>query len=329
MNPFLFYGIMLIVFVLLAVGFYLLLKSVMVGEKIREHMGKMYANLSARDEKRIRSLENERRKYGNVSGKKNFVEKAFERLDSWLVYSGWSVQYTWLNTSTYIVINVVGSALIFLVTFLLTYNFILSFLLVFSAILIPLFCMMRICDTKYKAVEGQLLFAVNTIANASAGSDDLVKVLDDSSPYMGEPLRSSVQRAVATAGLTGNAVDCVNRLTREIEHPLFVRFIRNLEICSRVDADYKAVARDYAPQVEKYVRAAERKRAIFANGRMSILTLLVLGVVLIYLSCDSLGEGFSKTLMNMTQNAFGILVLVVESMIYISALLYMIFGMRR
>ena len=329
MNPWIVTIVMAVVFMLLAGGIYLLLQSLILREKIKANVDKVYSQLSERNEKRVRDLELQRRLYGNIDSKKNVFEKYMDKLDHMLVYSGFSVAVGWLNTSTYLVLNMCGGALIFLVTFLLTNNLVLAILFMVVPMIALLLWMSSICDQKYKSVEGQLSFCVNMVANVSGNTNDLVTVFDQVAPYLGEPLRSAIQRAVSVAGMTGSAADCVNMLAREIEHPLFIRFVRNLEVCSKADADYKNVARDYAPQVERFVRAAERKRAIFANGRSQILLLTVLGMGLIYASSAALGAGFAETIEGMLNSLLGMVVLVFEGILFSSAILYAIFGMRR
>lgn len=329
MNPWIVRITMAIVFLLLVVGFTLLFQSLILKERIKANVDKVYAQLAERNDKRVRDLELQRRRYGNIDTNKNAIEKYMDKLDRMLIYSGFSVKIGWLNTSTYIVLNVIGGSLIFLVTFVITSNLVLAVLLAVIPVLALLFWMMSICDQKYKSVEGQLSFCVNMVANVSGNTNDLVTVFDQVAPYLGEPLRSSIQRAVSVAGMTGSSADCVNMLAREIEHPLFIRFVRNLEICAKADADYKNVARDYAPQVERFVRAAERRRAIFANGRSQILLLTALGVGLIYASCDALGAGFAETMQGMLNSTLGTIVLIFEGILFASAILYSIFGMRR
>lgn len=329
MNPWIEYSVMAVVFVLLATGFWLLFESLVLKEKIKANVDKVYKELAEKNEKRVKDLELERRRYGNIDSKKNFFEKKLDKLDHMLVYSGFSVKVGWLNTSTYVVMNVVGGGVLFLVTYVLTTNLVLAVIFAVTPMMVVYLWMCSICDRRYKIVEGQLSFCVNMVANVSGSTNDLVTVFDGVSGYMGEPLRTSMKRAVSVAGMTGSAADCVNVLAREIEHPLFIRFIRNLEICAKADADYKNVARDYAPQVERYVRASERKRAIFANGRNQILLLVGLGIGLIYASCDALGAGFMVTINAMMQSLLGMVVLIFEGLLFGGAILYAIFGMRR
>ena len=329
MNPWIVRITLAMVFSLLVTGFYLLFKSLILKEKIKANVDKVYSQLSERNEKRVKDLELQRRRYGNIDSNKNALEKHMDKLDHMLVYSGFSVKVGWLNTSTYLVLNVVTGALIFLVTFVLTNNLVLAILFMAVPMIAVLLWMMSICDQKYKSVEGQLSFCVNMVANVSGNTNDLVTVFDQVAPYLGEPLRSAIQRAVSVAVMTGSTSDCVNMLAREIEHPLFIRFVRNLEICSKADADYKNVARDYAPQVERFVRAAERKRAMCANGRSQILLLTLLGLGLIYASSSALGAGFVETIRGMMGSVLGMVVLVFEGILFSSAVLYALFGMRR
>ena len=79
MNSWIVTIVMAVVFMLLAGGIYLLLQSLILREKIKANVDKVYSQLSERNEKRVRDLELQRRLYGNIDSKKNVFEKLFGR----------------------------------------------------------------------------------------------------------------------------------------------------------------------------------------------------------------------------------------------------------
>ena len=62
---------------------------------------------------------------------------------------------------------------------------------------------------------------------------DLVNVLEMAVPFVTSPIKGAILRAVSTARIKGDQNEAVWQLEREIEHPLFRSFIRNLDICSK------------------------------------------------------------------------------------------------
>ena len=65
MNPWIVRITLAMVFSLLVTGFYLLFKSLILKEKIKANVDKVYSQLSERNEKRVKDLELQRRRYGN------------------------------------------------------------------------------------------------------------------------------------------------------------------------------------------------------------------------------------------------------------------------
>ena len=57
-------------------------------------------------------------------------------------------------------------------------------------------------------------------------------------PYLDVPMRPALQECVSKARNTGNVEEALRNLELQIEHPQFRNLIRNLEICSRHEANY-------------------------------------------------------------------------------------------
>jgi len=327
----------IIMFSLLFCGIYLLLQSITVINSAKKNMGKIYSQLHERNEKRISQLEMERRMYGTTSakasGKESFFSKVVQRLDDVLIYSGLSIRYEWLNTSTYVVLSIMAGAVAALAGIVFVGNVILGLLIGVITVMVPYVLIVNICDRNYKQTESQLLFFVNMVANNSLTTNDIISVLDTSARFVSEPIRSAILRASSFSKLSEkkeSKIDIfVSRLTREIEHPLFVRFIRNLEVCARNDADYRSVARDFGRQAENMIEAMEMQRAIFANGRNTILLLFGFGIVVSVMMCSFVEMTFLQVLQTMMQTPFGIFICVVECILYGSTAVYLFLGSRR
>lgn len=317
-------------FLLLMASFYLILKSIFLRERMKQGMEQIYTKLASKDNKRLENIEMLRRRYGSVVGKESGIFGRFLlSVDNMLTYSGFSIRYKWLNTSTYLVLCIVGGGVVFIGALLLGSHLLVAALATTFVLVLPIFRMVTAADNAYRCVETQMVLCVNLVANMGDATNSVTVVLKEVAPYMSDPLRTTIYRALSTIELTGVESDGIRQLCREVEHPMFVQFIRHLEITAKNDADFRKVARDYATQVDMSMRAAERQKGIFAKGRASILTLQGVGILLIYMLCSYTGSSVFFTLSEMSTNAFGILVLFVLSGVYVGAILYMLLGLRR
>lgn len=322
---------MVVVFLFLLIGFFCLMRSMSMIEAARRNMERIMKELHTRDDIRVTQAEMERRRYGSTSGsgkKQGMVTKLLNHLDDTLVYSEIMIKFTWLNASIYVILTIIGAALAFLLGYMI-YGVTLGVLLVCIVVFVPYIVLSKIATRNYLMTEKQIGFFINLIATNSIASADLVSVLDRVSSRVTNPLRGAIERAIASVQLSGNNDEAIWQLTREIEYPLFKEFIRNLDICGRNDADYRAVAKDFSKQAEVSLRAIERQRAIFANARNEVLLMIGVGVLLSFMTASFCDTSLITVLVEMKESLFGIVCLCAEFLIYMSALLYVLIGKRR
>lgn len=330
MNPVTDIGARVLVFILLAVGFYLLMRSISFVNAARRNMNRIIMELHEKDEKRVMEAEAERRRYGTTSGseKGGAVAGILKKLDNRLVYSELSLRHTWLNASVYLIASLIAAAASFLAGLLLA-NAVAGALLAAAAVAVPYAYVCRLADKNYHNTELQLSFFINLVASNSAASGDILTVLELSAGYVTSPVRGAVYRAISTARLSGKADDAVWQLTREIEHPIFVNFIRNLDICAKHDADFRVVAKDFTAQAEQSIAALEKLRAIFDNARNEILLMTAVGVILSFLVAGFCGTSLITVLTEMSRSAGGMACIAAECLIYGATIIYVLTGRRR
>lgn len=321
------------VFGFLVFGIYMLFRSITIIDAAKKNMRRLYSELHERNETRVTQIEAERRKYGTITKKANKKYSRFAmflmRLDDLIIYSGYGIRYKWLNTSTYIVLSTTAGCLVFLVCMVLFHGVLGPLVLALLVVLLPYVHMSSEANRNYKRTEEQLEFFINMVSNNSMTTNDLVAILEKTAPYMAQPLRGALERAVSLSRINSNPYECIRVLTREIEHPIFKRFIRNLELCSRNDANYHNITKDFSKQLEISLRSVERMRAIYANNRAEILMLLLMGVGMLPLCCNMMETSFVKVIIGMTSSMGGMLILGLLTMIYGGTLLYLLIGMRR
>lgn len=331
MNPVILNVLRMVIFLLLFAGFFLLMQSISFINAARNNMSRIMHELHAKDAKRVREAELERRRYGTTSGsgtKESFVSGMLRKLDDRLIYSEVSVQHTWMNASVYFIGTVIAAAVVFLAGMLLV-NMLFGGMLALAVAVVPYAYLSHLADRNYHNTELQLQFFINLVASNSVASSDILTVLEMSAAYTTNPIKGAVYRAISTARLSGKPDDAIWQLTREVEHPIFVNFIRNLDICAKHDADFRAVAKDFAVQAEQSVASLEKLRAIFDNSRNEILLMTGVGVLLSFLVAEFCDTSLFEVLSEMTQSAGGMVCIAFECIIYAATTIYILVGRRR
>ncbi len=322
----------IVIFSFVVIGFYMLMQSITLINSARRNMGKIYSQLHSKNEKRVKQIEADRRRYGTTSatsGKESKFSRILQHVDDVLIYSGMSIKYHWLNTATYIVLMIVLSAGAFFLFLIVTTRILVGGIAALLVIVIPYAYMVHLSDVNYKNTENQMQFFVNMVSNNSMITNDITTVLEDTAQYVNEPIRSAIYRAISTTTITGNKDDCIRQLTREIEHPLFVRFIRNLDMSSKNEADYRKVSSDYSEQVDEQIKALTRLRALFSNARGEILLMLGMGIGLLAMVCSLTEKTMVQAFAEMSSSIVGVLCLILWGSVQLFTLLYVLVGMRR
>lgn len=331
MNPIVEKVIWVIIVSLLFVGIFLLLQSISFIDAARRNMNRIMGELHKKDDMRVKDAELKRRRYGTTSGsgaKEGLVSRMLKKVDDKLVYSEFSIQHAWLNASVYLIFSLVAGAGVLLLGLILV-NLPVGILLAFTVVIGPYAYLTHQANKNYHNTEMQLQFFINLVASNSVASSDIMTVLEMSAPYVSNPIKGAIYRAISTARLSGKSDDAVWQLTREIEHPIFVNFIRNLDICAKHDADFRSVAKDFALQADQQVSSLEKLRAIFDNARNEILLMIVVGVVLSFMVARFCGLSLFSVLEEMTHSAGGMICITIECLIYACTAVYVLLGRRR
>lgn len=331
MNQYIVIAAWAVIFILLLAGFLFLMQAVTQIDRAQINLNHIMADLHSAKEARVKHAEAERRVYGTTAKdekKPGLAQRFLIMLNNQLAWSGVSIEHPWIDASLYIVVMIVLSVVAFAFG-LLAFNAVVGFLLTCVVVIVPYAYILHLVNRNYHLTETSLQFFINLVSSNSAAASDLNTVLEMSAPYMTDPIRSAIYRAVATSKVTNNPDDTVWQLEREIEHPIFCNFIRNLDICAKHDADFRTVAKDFSVQAEKSISALEKLRAIFANARNEVILMVVVGVLLSFMTADFCGESLFDVLQDMTTSALGMLCIFLECVIYIATFCYIILGRKR
>ncbi|WP_343246766.1 hypothetical protein [Diplocloster hominis] len=146
--------------------------------------------------------------------------------------------------------------------------------------------------SNYKKTQNSITQFANLLENFSETSDDLIFIFEKVCPYLDVPLRPALQECVSTARNTGNVEEALRNLELQIEHPQFRNLIRNLEICSRHEANYAEIIRDNRRSLQEYLQDQKERKALYDNGRIEISIILLLCLVVTSMLNGFIRHGF-------------------------------------
>ena len=320
----------ILIVILLAIGFYLLLDAMSAINLAQINMYHLMSDLREKAGS-IRKTEAARRRYGSTTGDAyngGFLTAVLTGINNRLIWSGIAIDRPWISAGVYIMATFVCSILVFGILYA-TVNWVIGLIMGGLVVILPYAIISVKTNTAYHNTEVQLKFFISLISSNSVMAGDLVNVLDMAAPYVTHPIKGAIIRAANTARVKGNPEEAVWQLEREIEHPLFKSFIRNLAICSKNDGDFRSVSKDFALQAEQSLTQLEKQRAIFSNARNEVLLMIGIGVVLSIMSCRFCGRDLIDVLREMQKSLVGTVVLVTEIAIYLATLGYILLGKRR
>lgn len=126
----------------------------------------------------------------------------------------------------------------------------------------------------YKKTEDSLMTFINLLENYSSMEDELIAIFSRISPFLTEPVKSAIEQCCLEAEMTGDRRRAARNLEKRIEHDKFKELVRNLEICSRYEANYAEVIKDSRSLLREYLAAVKERKAIVNNARIEIAMII-------------------------------------------------------
>lgn len=146
-------------------------------------------------------------------------------------------------------------------------------------------------------IEEDILTFANLLDNYSKSTDDIVDIMDYTRGFLREPLRGAVNTFCSECRSGGDIQTAFRRLEVSIRHRIFGELIRNIEICSRYNADYSAVIRKNRVMIENYLAEREARKQLANTSRLQILILYASAGLSLKIMQEIGGTGFMPLLL--------------------------------
>lgn len=214
----------------------------------------------------------------------NYKETRFlNKLDILIERSGVKKTFKFLNAEMYIIINLLICCIGLLVGIFILDYWLWGLIIDIVSVMILYGILIFLEGINYTKIDKEMLTFLNLLENFSATEDDIVQIINNTYVFLKDPLKSYLRDFSLEVQSTGNIEAEFRKLENKIENEKLSSFIRNIEICSRHEANYREIIQDARASVQEYLRAKEKRKAIISNGRVEILVCIAMSVLIICL----------------------------------------------
>ena len=133
----------------------------------------------------------------------------------------------------------------------------------------------------YNRIEKNLIAFLNLLDNFSTTEGEITAILYKVSRFLEPPLSTILQECYFQTQITGDTSRALFELQEKASHPKFKEIIRNLEVCSRYDADYASVVSSNRKNIQDYMAYRKKRRSIINVAKTELFLLVLMAVFLL------------------------------------------------
>lgn len=225
--------------------------------------------------------------------KTNFLYK----LDLLVLQSNIKKFIPFANTEILLVMTIILAATVYGSVMYITKSWIFG---MFGFVSIGFICYMVLyfmALSNYRKTEESLMTFINLLENYSSMEDELIAIFSRIQTFLTEPIKSAVEQCCIEAEMTGDKGRAIRNLEKRIEHEKFKELVRNLEICSRYEANYGEVIKDSRSLLREYLAAAKERKAILNNARIEIAMIIGCSGIVFWMMNDFTQAGIMSVLL--------------------------------
>lgn len=239
--------------------------------------------------------------YGNM-GKKGMIAHITDNIE----YSGVSSILPGLTPELYILIMLMLSAAAFVLTGVISGNIYYGIPAATAPWVVSemLFSLLR--NYRYRREEEQLLTLVNSIESSAAESDDIIYILERAAAMTAGPIHDELWHTVTMvkSGLQGTVA--LGQLESRIEHAFFKTLIRNLEISSRNNANYREITMQCRSLLTEQLDNTKKLEEIYREARIRLIVIYLCALVCLEIMARTmLGMSLKDMLLMFSRSTIG------------------------
>ena len=235
-----------ILFVLLAVGMYLLVKVIRKYNPLQ----KIWEKVDELDRQRLLGTEDE---------KQSFWERYLDKLDRHLTQAGVKRVLPKAGVEIYFLFNVLEFTLVFC---LMGEGMLVPLLTAGAVVYVNKLFLDLLRFRNKRITEAHLLELLNLISDYAISDSEITMILYRCGQSMPNPLRDALTKCHLSAKSSGNTEQALYELRRSNDHFLFREIILLMELCNRSDNDYQKVVNGCREIVNRYLKEEKEKAAV-------------------------------------------------------------------
>ncbi|QLY81490.1 type II secretion system F family protein [Clostridium intestinale] len=222
-----------------------------------------------------------------------------EKIDLLLDRSGLHAYMTFLTSEILIVFTIVVAFTIAFIFQKISGLLVFSLAVFFAVIFIVYLALNQLAKITYDRIDDQVLIYINILENLSSSNSDIVEIMGKALPYMREPLKNYSSQFVYECKRGVPIVKAFKNFENKIESYRFKQLLKNLEVCSKYEANYKEILSKSRIIMKNYFVEKEKRRKEVRNGRLAIIMTMGMGVVLFKLVL-----GFNENMYEQLKSTF-------------------------
>lgn len=239
--------------------------------------------------------------YGNM-GRKGLIAHISDNIE----YSGVSSILPGLTPELYILIMLMLSAAAFVLTGVISGNIYYGIPAATAPWVVSEMFFSLLRNYRYRREEEQLLTLVNSIENSAAESDDIIYILEKAAAMTAGPIHDELWHTVTMvkSGLQGTVA--LGQLESRIEHTFFKTLIRNLEISSRNNANYREITMQCRTLLTEQLDNTKKLEEIYREARIRLIVIYLCALVCLEIMARTmLGMSLKDMLLMFSRSTIG------------------------
>lgn len=243
--------------------------------KLKGYIGNIFGKISSKYEERRK----DREVYILLEGEKENVS-FWEEIDLLIERSGIKAYVPFITSEILCIITILAALIVSAICQKIFGLIVFSIPIFFMFIFLVYLALKQLAKITYNKIDDQVLIYINTLENLTAANSDIVEIIDKALPFMKEPLKSFSRQFVFECRKGILVEQAFKNFENKIESKRFKQLIKNLEICSKYEANYKEILRKSRVIMKNYFTEKERRKKEVRQGRIAIVSTIFIGIVL-------------------------------------------------
>ncbi|MBE6047155.1 MAG: hypothetical protein E7213_01900 [Clostridium sp.] len=203
-------------------------------------------------------------------------KSVLERVDILIERAQLKRFFPFLTSEILIVVTLIVAFLISFLVYKFFQLMIFAIPVFFLVIMFTILLLQSMCKITYDKIDEQVLIYINILENLAASNGDIVTIMEKSIPYLKEPLKTFTTQFVFECKKGIELDEAFKNFQNKIESKRLKQLLINLQVSSKFKANYKDILSKSRVIMKNYFSEKERRKKEVREGRIAIISILIL-----------------------------------------------------